>query len=400
MANSLTGYYSSSNYETMNKPPLSLYCHVPWCVEKCPYCDFNSFKKSSSDDTHQYTQAICKDIAESAKLAENREIISIFIGGGTPSLFPAQHISQIMDTIRSSFHCTADCEVTIEMNPSSFESAKMKYWKKCGINRVSIGVQSFDNKALGQLGRTHCRTEAEQSIQAALDMEFDQVNIDIMYGLPEQSVSEAMADLKQAVSYKTSHLSWYELTIEPGTLFAKQPPKRPNDEILHDMDDEGQKILFDSHLQQYEISAYAATNSRCRHNLNYWQFGDYIGCGNGSSTKITTAEGIKRYQRYRNPALYQESPTHRCVEHWVDSSQQLFEFMLNHLRLDDPIKIASICERTQLSKSEIEAQCRTALEENMIEMTSQIIQKTAHGSRYLNNLQALFLSKDNRRHDQ
>ncbi|MAV28290.1 MAG: YggW family oxidoreductase [Legionellales bacterium] len=375
----------------MNKPPLSLYCHVPWCIEKCPYCDFNSFKKNSSDDFEQYTSALRQDIIDSAKHAENRQLISIFIGGGTPSLFPTKEVHRILDTIYSTYDCAPDCEITLEMNPSSFESAKMKDWKQSGVNRVSIGVQSFDNTALSRLGRSHSRTDSEKSIQTALDMEFDEVNIDIMYGLPDQSVSEAMADLRHGISFKTTHLSWYELTIEPGTLFSKQPPNRPDEDKLHQMDMRGQELFNKSHLEQYEISAYAAKGSRCKHNMNYWKFGDYIGCGNGASSKITTHHGITRYQRYRNPGLYQTAPTHRCVEHQVEHSQQLFEFMLNHLRLHEPIELASICDRTQLTKEEILNRCHAALEEDMLIITDSMIEKTKRGNRYLNNLQTLFL---------
>ncbi len=378
----------------MIKPPLSLYCHVPWCIEKCPYCDFNSFQKQATDSTESYTKAICKDILKSAEIAENREIISVFIGGGTPSLFPSDSIRQIIETVKSTFHCSTNMEITIEMNPSSFEAAKMKDWIKSGVNRVSIGVQSFNDHSLVQLGRTHRSDEAVHSIQAALDTGFNQVNIDIMYGLPEQSLTEAMDDLEKAISYQTTHLSWYELTLEPGTLFANRPPKRPGADLLNDIDETGQKILQNSHLKRYEISAYATSNNHCKHNLNYWKYGDYIGCGNGASTKITLPNGIKRYQRYRNPGLYQQKPTHRCVEHWVDPSQQLFEYMLNHLRLNTPIRISDICERTQLTQTAIIAKCQRALDETMIEITDTHIKKTAHGDRYLNNLQGLFLDDE------
>ncbi|MBL96445.1 MAG: YggW family oxidoreductase [Legionellales bacterium] len=389
-----TDYSLSLSYAKMIKPPLSLYCHVPWCVHKCPYCDFNSFQKTATDDPSNYTDALCKDIAHSARHSDSRALESVFIGGGTPSLFPEECIDRILDTIRLHYKLTQGCEITLEMNPSSFEREKMKAWKSSGINRLSIGVQSFNDDSLYALGRTHSGCDAHDSIEAAINTGFKQVNIDIMYGLPQQSKEMALDDLQRAIHYQTNHLSWYELTIEPGTKFANNPPHRPSEDIMSDIDELGQELIKASQLERYEISAYAKPQHQCKHNKNYWTFGDYIGCGNGASTKLTTRQGIQRFQKYRNPALYQQAPTHRCVEHFVDRSQQLFEFMLNHLRLYEPISLQRIQDHTELTHEEITSQCRTAITSKLMRRNEQWLNVTKQGYRYLNDLQAIFLNAE------
>ena len=380
----------------MSDIPLSLYCHLPWCIEKCPYCDFNSFKLSKQDSMERYTNALCQDLMSSSQLINNRPIISIFFGGGTPSLFPSTSIEKIMSTIQAHYQLSENIEITLEMNPSSCETKKLAELRNIGINRLSIGVQSFNDASLKALGRVHDAKMAHEAIVEAQKNDFDAINIDIMYGLPHQTEKEALLDLEQAIQYQTAHLSWYELTIEANTYFAKHRPHIPDCDILDRMDKLGQVVLKDAGFERYEVSAYARQRKRCTHNMNYWNFGDYLGCGNGASSKITDTKGIWRFQKYRSPALYQEAPTKQCLQQQVELDEQLFEYMLNKLRLTGPFHIAEISRLTQLDRGTVTDKLQPAIQQGMLKVSNGYITKTTLGHSYLNDLQALFLRSNQR----
>lgn len=376
----------------MSKPEISLYCHLPWCVEKCPYCDFNSFKKTEQDQEDVYTNAICKDIIASSIEAEGRELKSVFFGGGTPSLFAVKNIGAILETIATHYSLSKDCEITLEMNPSSFETKKMADLCSLGINRLSIGVQSLHNHLLEKIGRTHNKEQAIAAIVTALQLPFQSVNVDLMYALPEQILAEAMDDLQQVIDLGPNHISWYELTIEANTYFAKHCPKLPSDDTQFQIYKQGLKKLEKSGYQRYEISAFSRHNTPCQHNLNYWDFGDYIGCGNGSSSKITKKEAIVRYQKYRNPGLYQLDPEKKINHSTVEEKDIIFEYMLNKLRLMKGFSIGEIEKCTKLPKKTIINKLSTAIDLGYLEVKDSVVTQTQKGQLFMNDCQALFIS--------
>ena len=316
-----------------DQPNIALYCHLPWCIEKCPYCDFNSFKKNPQDSFVDYTNAICSDIISSAQYAKQRSISSIFFGGGTPSLFPSSQIEAILYTIKQYYQLTSQCEITLEMNPQSAEIKKIQDYYHMGINRLSIGAQSFNDRLLKNIGRIHNETQIHEAITQAQSCGFQSINVDIMYGLPEQSLAEVIHDLECAIAYSPEHISWYELTLEANTYFAKHPPRIPDSDTHFNMASAGWELLNQSGYNRYEISAFSRPNRQCQHNINYWNFGDYIGVGNGASSKITRDAQIKRYQKHKNPALYQQAPEREIQIHIVAAEDVIFEYMLNKLRL-------------------------------------------------------------------
>lgn len=374
--------------------PLSLYIHLPWCLEKCPYCDFNSYQKKDTDNEKTYTDALCLDLIHSAMVAGRRPIHSIFFGGGTPSLFACEHIEKILDHIHKNFLVTPSCEITIEMNPSSFETAKLEQWYKMGINRVSVGAQSFHAPALKAIGRTHDGQQAKDAIQAALSLPFRSVNVDIMYALPEQSIDQAQQDLEMVIDLNPPHISWYELTIEANTYFAKHRPKIPDHDTQFAICEQGLLLLEQAGYDRYEISAYAKTGHTCAHNKNYWNFGDYIGCGAGASSKTMKNDGLWRYQKHRSPALYQSAPTKHVQEQKVSKDEIIFEYMLNKLRLMQPFTIEEVQRLTGCTEVEIQTACTSSIRAGWIKIIENRILLTSLGRLFMNDCQASFL-KDN-----
>ena len=386
-----------------SNPPLSLYIHLPWCIKKCPYCDFNSHAvdKEAFPDTNQenaYVDALIKDIESELPSIWGRSIVSIFIGGGTPSLFSAEAIDRLMAALRSRLTFYQNTEVTMEANPGSAEADRFKAYRESGVNRLSIGVQSFDDMKLKVLGRVHNSTEALNAVAMAKDAGFDEINIDLMFGLPDQSIDEALSDLEIAIEIQPTHLSWYQLTIEPNTVFYSKPPDLPKDDLLWDMQQQGQAYISDKGFNQYEISAYArkGENHQCQHNRNYWQFGDYLGIGAGAHGKLThVAEGkIERYARHRLPQNYVDKVTQSSAitESRLLSRDELpMEFMMNALRLNEGFHPSLFVEHTGLPLSQIQKQLELAEEKAFIEWDINKINPTESGHRYLNDLIQIFM---------
>ena len=386
-----------------SNPPLSLYIHLPWCIKKCPYCDFNShaIDKETFPDSKQenaYVDALIKDIESELPRIWGRSIVSIFIGGGTPSLFSAEAIDRLMAALRSRLTFYHNTEVTMEANPGSAEADRFKAYRESGVNRLSIGVQSFDDKKLKALGRVHNSIEALNAVAMAKDAGFDEINIDLMFGLPDQSIDEALSDLEIAMDLQPTHLSWYQLTIEPNTVFYSKPPALPKDDLLWDMQQQGQTYISDRGFNQYEISAYArkGENHQCQHNRNYWQFGDYLGIGAGAHGKLThVAEGkIERYARHRLPQKYVDKVTQSSAitETRLLSRDELpLEFMMNLLRLNEGFHPSLFIEHTGLPLSQIQKQLEVAEEKALIEWNINKIKPTESGHRYLNDLIQIFM---------
>jgi putative oxygen-independent coproporphyrinogen III oxidase len=385
-----------------SNPPLSLYIHLPWCIKKCPYCDFNSHEinKETFPDLHQenaYIDALISDLESELPRIWGRPIVSIFIGGGTPSLFSAEAIERLMAAMRSRLTFYHNTEITMEANPGSAEAKRFKAYRESGVNRLSIGVQSFDDEKLKRLGRVHDHNEAINAIAMAKDAGFDEINIDLMFGLPEQSIDQAISDLEVAMQQKTSHLSWYQLTIEPNTIFYSKPPVLPVDDLLWDMQQQGQTYLADNGFNQYEISAYArkGEDHQCQHNRNYWQFGDYLGIGAGAHGKLThVAEGkIERYARHRVPQSYIDKAQLNAITETrsLARDELPLEFMMNALRLNEGFHPSLFIEHTGLPLNHIQKQLEIAEEKALIEWDINKIKPTETGHRYLNDLIQLFI---------
>ena len=374
--------------------PLSLYCHLPWCIQKCPYCDFNSYTYQPKDQFTLYTEALCLDLIKSSHLAKNRSLHSIFFGGGTPSLFAPQYFSRILETIHDHYALDSNCEITMEINPHTYERGWLDGYRKLGINRASVGVQSFSASFLSALGRTHSPENIFQTTETLQQSGFDNINLDIMYGLPKQSVAEGLDDLHQAIALQPQHLSWYELTIEPNTLFYKKPPQIPSQDTLYTLFSLGRETLAKHGYDGYEVSAYAATAAyQSQHNLNYWQFGDYIGCGAGAHGKITTLDPftVIRTSKHKSPKAYQLAPTATPFRRIVEPDDLIFEYMLNFLRLTQPLSLSSFTIRTGLDQSHLSPYLERATQENFLQVQGDSVTLTEHGRRYLNNVQELFL---------
>ncbi|MCQ8129288.1 radical SAM family heme chaperone HemW [Methylomonas rivi] len=319
----------------MPLPPLSLYIHFPWCIQKCPYCDFNSHAVKSGIPEQQYVAALLADLQADLNLLDApRPINSLFMGGGTPSLFSPEALNSLLTGVKQRVELSPDCEITLEANPGTFESAKFKAFRELGINRLSIGVQSFNDRHLKKLGRVHNAEEAVKAVEIARLAGFENLNLDLMFGLPEQTEAEALADIHTAVSLKPSHLSFYQLTLEPNTYFYKFPPRLPEDESIFALQQACQRVLAESGYRQYEISAYAAAGYQCRHNRNYWQFGDYLGIGAGAHGKISRnlPRDIIRTAKPKSPEQYLKNPT-AATRTVIPVDQLPLEFAMNHLRL-------------------------------------------------------------------
>ena len=382
-------------------PPLSLYVHLPWCLKKCPYCDFNSHEHRHSAAAElpeaRYLDALRCDLEAALPFIWGRRIHTVFIGGGTPSLFTPDSIGQLIADIRARLPLEPGCEITLEANPGTFERDRFRAYHGAGVTRLSVGVQSFDDAKLAALGRVHDGAQARAALAEASEA-FDTYNLDLMYALPGQTLAELDSDLATALSFKPPHLSIYHLTIEPNTLFAKHPPvgdlQLPDDDSAFDMLDRITQATEAAGLSRYEVSAFAQPAHRCAHNLNYWQFGDYLGIGAGAHSKISYPHRVVRQVRFRDPANYMANAlAGRAVaqDEEVPRKQLPFEFMLNGLRLKEGVELARYTERTGLPLSSIERALEEAVRKRWLEREPNWIQPTARGYDFLNDLQALFL---------
>lgn len=382
----------------MTPIPLSLYVHIPWCIRKCPYCDFNSHKTPDVLPEDAYVQALLDDLARELPAIWGRRLESIFIGGGTPSVFSAESLDTLLSGIRAMLPIRPSMEITMEANPGTFEQEKFKGFREAGINRLSIGIQSFNETHLQQLGRVHNTTEALNAAQIARAAGFDNLNLDLMFGLPDQTLDEALHDLEQAVTIQPEHLSWYQLTLEPNTLFHRYPPPLPTDDLVADIQTAGQDFIKRSCYSQYEVSAYAQAGHECRHNRNYWEFGDYIGIGAGAHGKITdhSTQTIRRYQKYRQPTQYMQqvaAGTPYSNDKTLSHADLVFEFMLNALRLRDGFTPALLTERTFLNPKTLAQGLERASSLGLLRHDEQRIVTTDQGWQYLNEVIQLFLEE-------
>ncbi len=375
-------------------PPLSLYVHLPWCLKKCPYCDFNSHERHPLEVPEQhYVQALMADLEAALPLVWGRRIHSVFIGGGTPSLFSPEAIERLLGGIRARLPLVPDCEITLEANPGTFEKNRFRAFRSAGVTRLSVGVQSFNDNFLRTLGRVHDRAQALAAVQEAAQV-FDTFNLDIMYALPGQTLADLRRDMATALALAPPHLSIYHLSIEPNTYFARFPPVIPEEDLAYDMLDLITDMTGASGLQRYEVSAYARPGQRCVHNLNYWQFGDYLGLGAGAHSKLSFAHRVMRQVRFREPAMYMKNALagHSLAqEDEVGRADLPFEFMLNALRLKDGFALQHYCERTGLTLNSIEKQLDQAQRQGLIERGLERIKPSLRGFDFLNNLQSLFL---------
>jgi putative oxygen-independent coproporphyrinogen III oxidase len=384
---------SSSSPVFKALPPLALYVHVPWCLRKCPYCDFNSHELRGELPAAEYARALVADLEHALPLVWGRQIYSVFFGGGTPSLLPAENVDEILSAIRARLPLATDAEITLEANPGTFEAARFRAFREAGINRLSIGVQSFDSRHLKTLGRVHDEREARVAIEAVRST-FDNFNLDLMYGLPGQTVEEARADLLAALAYEPPHLSVYHLTIEPNTYFHRYPPAVPDDDITAEMQANTEALLAERGYDHYETSAYARPGRRSRHNLNYWTFGDYLGIGAGAHSKISFPDRILRQVRHKQPRQYMEMAGKAAPvmeEHDVPGADVPFEFMLNALRLTEGVPAALFQERAGLPLTSALRALEEAERRGLITRDHVRIVPTPLGQRFLNDLLEIFL---------
>jgi oxygen-independent coproporphyrinogen-3 oxidase len=374
-------------------PPLALYVHWPWCVKKCPYCDFNSHESRSDIDEAAYLAALIADLESALPQVWNRPVGSIFIGGGTPSLMRAATVEALLAAIRMRLPLHPGAEITLEANPGTAEAEKFAAFRAAGVNRLSVGVQSFDDEKLAALGRIHGSAEARRAIDMALTY-FERVNIDLMYGLPGQTLAGAARDIATAVATGVSHVSAYHLTLEPNTPFHHAPPSLPDEDLAADMQDRVEAELAAAGFEHYETSAFARPGERCRHNLNYWNFGDYLGIGAGAHGKLSNHETIWREARHRNPRSYLEGAARSgfiSTRQDVARADLPGEFMMNALRLGDGFPLPLFTERTGLPLAAIEESALAARREGLLEIADGFMRPTPHGRRFLNRLLAGFL---------
>ena len=379
-------------------PPLSLYVHLPWCIKKCPYCDFNSHEMRAAEMPEQrYLDALMADLEAALPLVWGRAVHSIFIGGGTPSLFSPEAIDRLLGGIRARLRLEPDCEITLEANPGTFEKDRFRAFRSAGVTRLSVGVQSFNDDFLRTLGRVHDRAQALAAVEEAAQS-FDTFNLDIMYALPGQTLADLKQDMATALALAPPHISIYHLTIEPNTYFAKFPPVIPEDDTAYDMLDLITDMTGEAGLQRYEVSAYARHGHRCFHNLNYWQFGDYLGLGAGAHSKLSFAHRVVRQVRFREPRLYMEKAlAGHCLAQDTEVSRAdlPFEFMLNALRLKDGFDLQQFSERTGLPITAIQKGLEEAERKGLIERDLARVKPSVRGFDFLNDLQALFLPPHN-----
>ena len=387
---------SGSGVHLRQLPPLSLYVHIPWCVRKCPYCDFNSHEARGEVPEQTYVEALVRDLELALPAIWGRRVTSIFFGGGTPSLFSARAVDALLSAFRARLALVPECEITLEANPGTFEVEKFRDFRSAGVNRLSVGIQSFDAMHLKALGRIHDDTEARRAVDIALDC-FDNVNLDLMYALPGQTLAGAEADLARAVSFGTPHLSFYHLTIEPNTLFHRHPPSVPDDDAAAAMQELIENGLAAAGYVHYETSAYARRGCECRHNLNYWRFGDYLGIGAGAHSKLSSRDRILRQVRAKQPGEYLKRVSDSAPvqeEHDVSSADAVFEFMMNALRLTDGFPVALFTERTGLPITAADKPLGEAESRGLIVRDHERVRPTELGRRFLNDLLQMFLSGD------
>jgi putative oxygen-independent coproporphyrinogen III oxidase len=384
-------------------PPLSLYIHIPWCVRKCPYCDFNSHESSSQEGKsipeQEYVAQLLRDLQYDLPYVQDRPLQTIFFGGGTPSLFSGQAIKNILDGVRKKIPFADDIEITLEANPGTAEAEKFRDFRDAGVNRLSIGVQSFQQHHLQALGRIHDGEQAKSAVAMARAAGFERINIDLMHGLPGQTVDEALVDVQQALDLGVSHLSWYQLTIEPNTAFYNKPPVLPVDETLWDIQQAGLALLQQHGFRQYEVSAFArdvdGSSQQCRHNLNYWQFGDYLGIGAGAHGKVTLPQEnrILRYSKTRLPRHYLDrSDSYLAEQHDLQQADLPFEFMMNALRLADGVPNTLFSERTGLALGSINHQWQGLRRQGLVADNAARLVTSQQGYLFLNDVLTAFMA--------
>ncbi|MES2218275.1 MAG: radical SAM family heme chaperone HemW [Pseudomonadota bacterium] len=374
--------------------PLSLYIHLPWCVRKCPYCDFNSHAVKDTLPEELYVAALLRDFEEQLPRIWGRRLVSIFFGGGTPSLFSEKSIAAILTGINTRLPFNSAMEITLEANPGAIDEARFAGFRRAGVNRLSLGIQSLQNEKLSTLGRIHNRDHALRAIELALRAGFENFNLDFMHGLPNQTVAEALADLRDGLGFSPPHVSWYQLTIEPNTVFHSQPPTLPTEDVLYDIQDQGKNFLAAAGLNQYEVSAYSKIDHECTHNLNYWEFGDYLGIGAGSHSKITCMDQqqITRHWQMKQPKDYLDPNKKFTAEQKILTPQEtVFEFMLNALRLSKGVSLPLFYERTGLSAESLQPAVDIAKNKKLLTDNPDCLCPTDLGQRFLNDLTALFL---------
>jgi oxygen-independent coproporphyrinogen-3 oxidase len=377
-------------------PPLSLYIHIPWCVRKCPYCDFNSHRTETGPPERQYVQTLLRDLEGELSSVDGREVATIFIGGGTPSLFSAEAIHALLTGVQERIAVAPEAEITLEANPGTAESERFRGYRQAGVNRLSLGVQSFDSEHLRRLGRIHGREEAQGAARMAHEAGFEQINLDLMFGLPGQTREQAMADLQAAFDLWPTHLSYYQLTLEPNTVFHKYPPPLPEDEAIWAIQQAGQARLAEQGYARYEVSAYAREGARCRHNLNYWRFGDYLGIGAGAHGKITamSTQTLTRTTKIRHPQHYLDAtgaPERQGCRTAIPMEDLRFEFLMNALRLRDGFETELFSRRTGLPPAALEPELAAAVDEGLLERLDGKIRCTPAGFNFLDTVLQRFL---------
>lgn len=384
------------NSERLDLPPLALYVHLPWCVRKCPYCDFNSHQAPPQLPAKEYAAALLADLELDLPLVWGRPVQSIFFGGGTPSLFDAEWISTLLDGFRARLLLSPQAEITLEANPGTTEHGSFSAYRDAGINRVSLGAQSFKNTLLQRLGRIHGSDEIEMAVDSIRSAGIGNFNIDLMYGLPGQSLADALDDVRRALDCRPSHLSHYQLTLEPNTAFYANPPELPDEEVSWDMSEQCGTLLMDAGFRQYEISAWAREGFQCRHNLNYWHYGDFLGIGAGAHSKITlpAEQCVRRRVRQRLPKAWLEAmQTGKWLveDRLLDEEERVFEFFLNQLRLYDGVRKEQFAPRTGVVWSRVSERVEKAIDKGLLTDNHEVLKPTALGWRFTNEIQAMFL---------
>lgn len=377
-------------------PPLSLYIHIPWCVRKCPYCDFNSHEARGSFPEQEYVAALVRDLEMALPQIWGRKVYTVFFGGGTPSLLSGAAVAEILRNVRMLLPLSGSAEITLEANPGTVEASKFAAFRDAGVNRLSMGIQSFNDTHLHALGRIHSADEARRAIEIA-QAHFDNFNLDLMYALPKQTLHEALQDVRTALSFSPKHLSCYHLTLEPNTLFHRNPPSLPDDDASSDMQQGIETLLAEHGYEHYETSAFAKPTQRAKHNLNYWQFGDYLGIGAGAHSKLSFPDKIIRQARYKQPQNYMQQVSAGApvqTENQVTRTELAFEFMMNALRLNQGFDASLFNERTSLSLLTIQRELAEAEQRGLLFRDHQRIAPTELGQRFLNDLLEIFLAAE------
>ncbi len=382
-----------------NLPPLSLYIHIPWCVQKCPYCDFNSHEMGAGLLEKDYIDSLLADLEQDLPRIWGRKVISIFIGGGTPSLFSPEALDRLLSGVRARLSLTANCEITMEANPGTVEAGKFSEFRSTGINRLSIGIQSFNDDMLRRLGRIHGRKEAIRAAEQAHDAGFESFNLDLMFALPSQSAAMAAEDIATAINLEPDHLSYYQLTLEPNTAFHHNPPVLPDDELAWKIQQQGQEKLAKAGYEQYEVSAYAKVGKQCQHNVNYWQFGDYLGIGAGAHAKISDAsqQNITRLWKVKQPAMYLGVASTSAVlggQRVVTRDEVGLEFMMNALRLKEGFSTELFIQHAGLPIAQVEGVLKQLEEDELIKWGLHDIKTTERGWQHLDHVVQQFLDCD------